>query len=294
MRYTLFFVYMLGLGPALFAQTVEQKVAGEVCVCLGEVVEKEEVEGKINKCLPAALAKVLDEGTEKEKNSLSTVGGVQRAMLQAKELLAENCAVVRLVVLKNKKNTYYIPSPIQKANGYYAVGMERLGQASYLKAIRKFKKALKADEKFVMAMDQLAMAYQEMGAYDEAIGWYESSLAIFPEGDVALLNIAVAYALKNDLEKSLEYYRRLTYLYPENPQGFYGVAKVLLLTGQYENALENILLAHKIYERQGADNIRESQKIITDLYHTFMELNKSDAFFAKTEQFGVEISLNEK
>ena len=293
MRYILFFIYMLGISSALFAQTIEQKVADEVCACLGEIGE-DEVEGKIKRCLPSALAKVLDEGTEKEKNSLSTVGDVQRAMFKAKELMAESCSVVRQLVLKNKKNNYYIPSSSPKANEYYLEGNELMANSHYSKAARRYKKAIKADDKFVLAIDQLAMAYRELKDYKESIMWCERSLSIFPEGDVALRNIAIAYSLSNEQEKSLEYFKKLNRLYPNDPEGFYGVAQVSLLTEHYEIALDNILIAHKMFVLGGAEKARESQEIINALYLKFNELDKSDAFFSRTDKLGIELSLDEK
>lgn len=294
MKKAFVFICLLGFSPFLYAQTVEQKVANEVCTCIGESVEKEEVEGKMQKCIPNILAKVLGEGSDEEKKQLSTVGGVQNIILKVRDLLAESCLAVRKKVLDNKMNSFYVPSSSDKANEYYAEGLEFLEKGLYDKAAKKFTKAIKKDDSFILAIDNLAVSYRKMEDYHKAIHYYKKSLSIYPEGEFALLNIAVAYSLLNDLENSLLYYQQLNSFYPAKPESYFGMARISILTGEYENALDNILVAHKMYVDEESEYAEDSQQLINVLYHKFNELNKSAVFLSKAEEHGIEISLNNR
>ncbi len=294
MRIAIFFIYMLAFSHAVFSQTVAQMVANETCGCIGAAAGNGAVDEKVQKCLPEALAKVMEKGTEEERKGLSTVGGVQETIFQARKILAENCRVIRDRALEIKRSTYYTSSLSGKANTFFWEGNELMEKELYAKAARKFKKAIREDKHFVLAMDHLAISCRKMEDYNNAVKWYERSLAVFPEGEVALLNLAIVHSLKNDLDNSAAYYKQFASIYPNSPEGYFGLAKISILSGKYEQALENILIAHKMYVDEDSEYSKDSHQLISLLYHKFNELKKDDVFLTWAEAYGIEISLNDR
>lgn len=128
-----------------------------------------------------------------------------------------------------------------------------------------------------------------MNAYETAIEYYKKSLEIFPEGDVALLNIAVSYSLSNDFTNAIKSYEQLKYLYVDNPEGYFGLAKMLFLTEDYENALDNLFTAHRMYVDSNSDYAADSKKLIDIMFAKLTELNQEDLIYTIAKKHNITI-----
>jgi tetratricopeptide (TPR) repeat protein len=135
----------------------------------------------------------------------------------------------------------------------------------------------------------LAISYRRQNNYKSAIVYYKKSLDIFPEGDVALLNIAVCYSFLLDKANTMKYYNQIKYLYPDNPEGYYGAAKVLFINADYESALDNLFISHRIYSENKSALSNDSQKLIELFYSKLKELNQLDLFESKAKEYGITI-----
>lgn len=63
---------------------------------------------------------------------------------------------------------------------------------------------MKLDNNFVYAIDHIAVCYRRLGEYKTAIKYYNKSLDIFPEGDIAIMNIAATYSFIKDDNNSIK------------------------------------------------------------------------------------------
>lgn len=278
---------------SLQAQSLEEKIADATCKCIEESADQLFSEETLDKCLPEAMAKILKEGNQEEQKTLAHVEGIKNTFKAVHTLLPAHCQTVRQAELQEKRSRFYKASSSEKANKLFVKGNELMDAGAYSKAVKKFEKAVKVDDQFVFALDHLAVSYRKMEEYEQAIRYYKKSLSIYPEGDVALLNIAVAYSLKEDFPQSLQYYETLYSLYPDNPEGYFGIAKISFILEDFDRALDNIFTAHKMYVREGSDYVNDSKRLIGMIYFKLSELNEKDLFFAKAEEHGVEVNIEE-
>lgn len=284
-------ICMIVFASSLSAQSVEQKVVALVCNCLGKSIEVSAIEKEASKCMDKALLTVLEEGNEEEKEQLSTFGGVQRTISKVKEQLSVSCPMVQEFELSKKKKAHYSPSSSAVAREHYFAGKALMEKGLYKKAAKELKKAIKSDERFVLAIDDLAITYKEINDFEYAILYFQKSLAVFPEGDVALKELASMYYDKNELEKAQHYFDKLKSFYPGSADGYLGAAKIALQKEIYECALKNVLVAHKILVDAGSLDMKDSEAMIHVLYRKYSEQNKNAAFLAEAEKQGIELAL---
>ncbi|WP_373709249.1 tetratricopeptide repeat protein [Kaistella sp.] len=206
---------ILLLGFISYGQTFEQTVADASCECIQELPDLTDENYK--NCISTSLTEALVKGDVKRNmKQIGTVKGMKSTLEKVYGILAESCSLNANKELKQKREVYYSASPNYEANISYNMGKDFMEQGNYQLAIKSFEKALENDENFVLALDDIAISYRQLNQFDEAITYYKKSLAVFPEGDFALMNIAVVYNLKEDYKTSNEYYAQLMQYQPHN------------------------------------------------------------------------------
>ena len=293
MKNAFLLVSFLVLHFVSFGQNLEERIASGSCSCLEDMEGQVLTDEILRNCVSETMARVLKDAAPEEQKVLANVKGIQKTFRAVYELLPKSCELLRLSVLKEKREKYYRFSSSEKANRYFGEGNMLMETGDYPKAIKKFKKALKADDQFVYALDHLAVSYRMMNDMEKAIQYYKRSLSIYPEGDLALLNIAVAYSFQEDYQESLKHYQALRFYYPENPEGYFGIAKISFILEDYEQAVHNIFLAHKMYVLEGSEYVNDSKQLIGMMYRKLNELNQTDLFISKAEEHGIEVNLED-
>ena len=288
MKYLSTTLLLLVFNSCLFAQEMVEKMAVEACNCI-EIATI----SKADSCITRSMAEVTVLNRNKEETKfLGTVEGIKGTLAKVHQLVQENCASFHAQVLELRKEHFYKVSENKRAAKLYEKGTEKLKQGEYKKATKDFKKALKIDPEFVMALDHMAICYRQMQQYDRAIAYYDKSLAIFPEGDLALLNMAVLYSLKKDSRASLKYYTTLRNLYPDNPEGYFGVAKESLQVNEMEQAVENALIAYILYQTSGSHYLKDGEQLIGMIYGKLKEQNRTQLLDEIAKELNVSIEIN--
>ena len=289
MRYISILILNILFVSILHGQTFSEKIAINACDYLDSLDNYSILQDSIQPSIIAAMSKVMMEGTQEERKQIGTVEGMRGTIKEAYDKLPYLCYNVRRLIVENKKSIYYKSSDLQSATKHFEKGNDYLENGDYKNAIKQFKSAIKVDNKFVYAIDHLAISYRRMDNYKTAIKYYKKSLEVFPEGDVALLNIAVLYAFLQDDNNSIKSYEQLKFFYPDNPEGYFGLAKMLFVTEDYENALDNLFIAHRIYTETESDYVTDSEQFMGIMIAKLTELNKKDLIDKKAKEYNITI-----
>jgi len=273
------------------AQDFGQKVAQEICNCIGAIETIDSLEVKLDSCAYAALESVFDNASEELQELYSTDEAVDEVMKKAMEILLSECPDLRKLIIAERKKLYYTPSDSDAANSYYLNGNKAYGEKDYKGAIKLYAKALRKDPDFIFALDNTGLAYRQLEENKKAVKYYLKSLEIYPEGSFALQNLGVAYTFLNQLPEAMDCYEKLAWFYPEDPEGYFGIGKVYILAEEYEKAIDYIFIAHKIYTYSSSEYAKETEKIALKIYDKLKEQNKLELFKEKADEYGITINI---
>ena len=284
----LLIILTLFLSTNAFSQTLEVRAADRACDSIQKT--KNLNDENYRKCLASSITDVM----VKDKNSndlqwMNTVDGIQGVLRKIDSIVSKNCVVYSKEKLDKLRKKFYGDSKIKFVNNSLIIGNDFLREKQYDLVIENYGMALKYDSLYVPVIDNLAVAYKKKGDLDTAIKYYTKSLSIYPEGDFALMNIGVIYTLKSEYKISNEYYSKLIRLYPDNAEGYFGLGKNLALLKEFESALENIFIAHRIYEHEKSEYVNDTQKIIGMLYQEMKAVNKEEDFNKIAKKMGIEL-----
>ena len=190
--------------------------------------------------------------------------------------------------LNAKKDKMYSLSENKKASDFYQKGKGFMEKEDYSKAISWFKKALKEDPNFILALDDIAASYRRKEDFSTALNYYERSLALFPEGDFSLTNVAVIYSLIGKYDKSITCYSKLMQYYPDSAEGYFGLARIYVMQDEPEKALRYIFQAHRIYLRDSSDYSKDAEAIEKIILQMLQKLNRENFYHKIAKEYGFE------
>jgi tetratricopeptide (TPR) repeat protein len=275
---------MLLFSEDLNAQRLSDLISEEVCQCLsGEPrpVARTALESCFKDiAIPYTIALPVHEAKVHEI--------VQDVLM----LLKANCNLAGDQHLQLKASYNISDNP--EAVYFYEPGNKALSKGKYKCAIQFYKKALKIDPTFVMAMDRMAVAHRQLGEYNEAIKWYEQSRSVKPEGHFAIINLADIYSVRVEKKKAVALYQELIDRYPDNPEGYFGISKVLMIQENFAQALPVAVQAHKLYARQGNPHLRESNLLISRIFVEMEKRGEENTFLDVISEAGIDIHLVEE
>jgi len=284
----LLIIVTLILSTSAISQTLEERAAIRACDC----VQKTETLNDENyrKCLVNSLTNtIVKDKNQNDLQIIGTVNGIKGILKKMDSIISNSCVVYSREKLEKLKKKFYSDSKKTEVNNTYFIGNNQITAKNYNFAIVNFEMTLEDDSTFVPALDNIALCYKRLGDLDNAIKYYKKSLSIYPEGDFALMNIGVIYTEKSEYKTSNDYYKKLIRLYPENAEGYFGLGKNLFLLNEFESALENIFIAHKIYQHEKSEYMNDTQKIIGLIFQEMKKVNKEEDFNRIAKKMGIEI-----
>lgn len=202
--------------------------------------------------------------------------------------LVNTCNALKDKVATENQRHFNSISDNQKAIDFYNKGQIEDEKKEYAKAIVFYKKAVKIDENFAFAWDNIGVCNRYLGNYDEAIQAYEKSISINPNGLVPLQNLAIVYAYKKDYKKAISTYERLAKIDSNNPEVYYGIGQVCYqYTKEYEKSLHNMCKAYNLYVELKSAYRSDAEKIISFLYKEFKNEGKETRFFEILKEYNL-------
>jgi tetratricopeptide (TPR) repeat protein len=283
-------IYIFILCTLIFlpasGQDLIELISLRVCNCIDTIENIDSLQAKFDRCINESVEVFWNSDDDEQLEHFATSDTVARTIDAVMGRFMYYCPKVKQFILKEKEALYYKLSESEAAKNYYELGNKAFNANDFKTAEKEYLKAIKADPGFVYAYDNLGLTYRGMKEYRKAVDYYGKSLVIFPEGSFALQNQAVAYTYLKDNEKALSNYITLINLYPDNPEGYFGSSKVYYQNGDLENALDFVLIAHKIYVLQGSEFVKDTEKQIALIHEKMKAQNKQDVFNRKVKEHG--------
>lgn len=204
----------------------------------------------------------------------------QRYYFDIERWLKDSCASLNRAVATSDEQSKNSVSKDPKAREDYNTGIEWIKKNDLEKALTYFEKAVKRDDKFAFAWDNIGVCNRKLGNYEAALNAYNKSLELDPTGITPLQNIPVVYQYQKKYDKALKAYEKLQEIYPEDPEGFYGAA-IVYLNHQIdlEKALQSVCKAYNIYTAAGSPYRVDAEKIINYIYSKMKEEKKEKRFY---------------
>lgn len=284
MRFPIVLLLHLTMIISLQAQSLAEKIAKNASERLSKIENYAMLQDSIQPVITAAMVNAMTTATPEEKELLGTVDGIKSTMEEACQLLPAYCSNIRRFIIEDKVMRFYKMSENEQANLHYKRGTAFMENDELPQAISEFKSALEYDPQFVYALDHLALCYRRQKDYESAIACNKKSLAIFPEGDVALLNMAATYSYMMDIAHAARYYDQLKFFYPDNPEGYFGLARMLFMAEEYDKALDNMFVAHGMYKEVNSHYLKDSEQLMQIMFSKLKELNKTDLMEQKARE----------
>ena len=292
------------------------KIADDACQCISKIdlkLDHDEKSKEIKTCISDAIMSAqlqekllglvnqtkdtLNKVDDISKIDTLTIGGDINIVLNDEEnyeeietYLYDNCPAMKDVyftVNKTHENSF---SDHKKALKFYNEGQVAFGKEEYLKAITLFNKAVKNDESFAFAWDNLGYSYRKIGNYEMAITCYKKSLELDPRGEMPLQNLPVAYELNNDIDGAISAYEKFAEVYEDNPEAPYGLGRMYIQREEYDKALENMFKAYLLYDEMNSPYKIDAQKNIQIIFDALKKQDKLDLFYDIAKKYNIEVN----
>jgi tetratricopeptide (TPR) repeat protein len=121
----------------------------------------------------------------------------------------------------------------------YDLGVTHAKRGENDNAIAAFNKAVKLDNDFPEALNNLGVALTELGKYDEAIASYEKALSKRPDYAAALYNLADALLEKKRFDEAIKNYQKALKLEPKDPDILFNLGVAYHKNNQFPEAIES-------------------------------------------------------
>lgn len=267
---------------------VFQPVLENSCACIQKISTAIPIQEK-NELIKNCIQNAIDSSKVSELIDIESEDVYAGFYEDVSKNLFELCPAVEQVILSDSEEKLNAYSSNDKAMDFYNQGQTALVKKDYKLAVKKFKKAVREDARFVYAWDNLGISYRNLDNYEDAIKSYKKSIAIDSLNRTSLMNIAVAYNYKSDFKNSETWYTKFKDIYPSDPEGHYGLSLSLLNQNKLESALYSIIEAFNLYKQQGSPYIADAEKVISYLYSLFENENMIDKFNEICEEKNINI-----
>lgn len=193
--------------------------------------------------------------------------------------LRDSCKSLQVAVASHNEETSKSLSNDPKARREYNEGVEWMKKNEFAKALKYFEKAVKADDEFAFAWDNIGVCNRRLGNLDEALKAYKKSLEIDPEGVMPLHNIPIVYEFQKKYELAIKAYQELVEKHPKDPEGYYGQGRMYVNLNEMDKALQNMCKAYNLYVDLGSPYRVDAEKNINYIYSKMKEEGKEKRFF---------------
>jgi tetratricopeptide (TPR) repeat protein len=201
------------------------------------------------------------------------------AYYEIESWLKDSCKSLNRTIGSNNDQNEHSFSSDDKALDFYNKGIEELNKDDFKAALPYFEKAVKRDDKFAFAWDNIGVCNRQLGNYDAAITAYKKSLTLDPKGKTALQNIPVAYEFKKEYDKALEAYLNILNFYPGDPEADYGAGRIyLFFKNDDEKALQYMCKAYNTYVSTKSPYRADAEKQISYIYGKMKTDGKEEVF----------------
>lgn len=281
---------------ATVVEKIKKELADKTCLCIDSVKSdiinkkrKENIEG-VNECIKNNVGAYMigkkmaaidpNKSSKIDVNFNENSKDYVDAKKELEDYLMNNCPSLRFILKANDTETDKSVSPNPKAREYYTQGINESNNNNWEKAVEYYKMALKEDENFPFAWDNLGLSYRQLGKYNEAIEAYKKSISLDPNHAFPLQNLAVAYTYIKEYQKAIDTFEELKKIDENNPEIYYGIGQIYYQhLKDYEKSLDYMCKAFNLYNKLKSPYRSDAENIIKYNYSELKKLGKEDKFY---------------
>lgn len=278
-------------------EKIKKEIAEKSCKCIDSIKDeiinkkrKENLDG-INNCIKEyngayLLGKKLAsiDKTKSSSNININLNEKSKEYIDAKRelenYLMTNCESLKFVMNSNDKVSEKSLSDNDIARDYYTKGVNESNNKNYAKAIEYYQLAVKEDDNFPFAWDNIGYCNRQLGNYDEAIEAYKKSISLDSSSFMPRQNLAVAYTYKKEYQKAIETFEDAKKIDDKNPEIYYGIGQIYYqYLHEYEKSLDYMCKAFNLYIEINSPYRSDAENIIKYNYNELKKLGKEDKFY---------------
>lgn len=285
------------------------KIVEEACSCIGEIDlydrPRDEIVKDVSDCIDkqvigyqliSKLTSIdLTGDGSGEKQDVNIEIGTQKgspeyskAYKEIERRLLESCEDIEYAINNHDKLNDNSVSEDPEARRYYNVGMEEAKDGNCERAIEYYKEAVRIDENFAFAWDNMGICYRRLAQYDKAIEAYEKSLSVSPGGKMPLQNLAIVYEYRKEYQKAVDAYKKMGEYFPDDPEVLYGLGHIYTnYMNDDETALDYACKAYLKYIEIRSPYRADAEDMILILYNRMKKDGKEDVFLKVLKKYDI-------
>lgn len=304
-----FAICFSGFGQQTNHDSALEKIIGDACNCVESIDlfnrPLTEINLEVSQCIDkqvvayqlvsklTTVAVVENETEDKQSNDIvisfeKNSAEYQKAYKEIERELLSGCENISYVIGNKDQLAENSFSEHPEAVRYYSVGIEEAKDGNCERAIDYYKEAVRIDEYFAFAWDNMGICYRRLEMYEDAIRAYQKSLSVSPNGKMPLQNLAITYKYMGDYEKSIEAYHDMEAVFPGDPEVYYGLALIYKNhLGDEETALDYACQAYLKYAELKSPYRVDAEDLILILHERFMKDEKEEVFLRTLQKHDI-------
>lgn len=306
------FIFIFLISSALFGQKVNNddaidKILEEICECIDDVERydrlRTDILVDIAECIDRQVVSyqlinsltniALDDSEEDtdiiigfEKDS----DLYKKAYRDIEDRLSDECDALNDAIISHDKLLDNSVSEDPEARRYYSLGIQESNDGNYERALEYYKEAVRVDDNFAFAWDNIGFCNRKLGNYEEALAAYEKSLSISPKGTMPLQNIAIVYEYMGEYHKAIDAYKRMGEIYPDDPEVNYGIGRIYAeMLEEDEIALDYICKAFLKYIEIKSPYRSDAELLFSIVFKRMKEKGKEDEFIRILNKYDINV-----
>lgn len=291
----------------LIKQTIDstrflREAANEACLCIDSIPVSEKSQRQIAESIALCIEKQAQgyqmavklfrslTGDDKDRtisiNINKDAAEYKKYYYDIERYLNDSCKAFKDAAASNNEESEFSTSSNPKAIEAYNEGVIKMRDEDYKGAINDFEKAVKIDEKFAFAWDNIGICLRKTGKYEEALKAYRKSLEIDPKGKTPLQNIPVVYNYMKNYDEAIRAYETLATVYPGDPETFYGIGNIYTYSKpDMEKALHNMCKAYNLYVELKSPYRSDAENAISYIYGKMKKDGKEELFYKILDEY---------
>jgi Flp pilus assembly protein TadD len=178
----------------------------------------------------------------------------------------------------------------KKARAYFDEAADLEKKQKFNKAKKLYIKAIKHDNKFVEAYDNLGLIYRRLGDYDNAVVNYKKSIKLYPDGTFAHQNLAVVFGILKKYEEAVKEYSEISRIDSNNAEGYFGMANTYLSLSKFDDALVNAKKALDIYKKTKSAHVGDGYYMVGLANYYLNDMPEAKKYLQYAKNNGVRIN----
>jgi len=176
-----------------------------------------------------------------------------------------------------------------KARNYYNKAKDFADNHDFNNAKKYYLKAIKEDDTYIEAYDNLGLTYRRLGKIDDAIIYYKKSIELYPSGITAHQNLATAYNIIKDYDNAIKEFNEIAKIEPNNPESYFGLANTYMTISKFDKALQNAKKALELYKKSNSHLVGDGYYLEGLIYYYKNDKIKAKEDFQNAKKLGVKL-----